>query len=356
QDHQRAVGAEAAIEQRLADRVGLAPHRGVVDGPPASFRPALGEKGAIRRFRRPAAQMRDDIGGIIGEGIRTAQDDGAVGAALDIDRGGQRLDGAERRRQRRRCVVHGASPSPCSRAAHSICPSMMCISCIRAVTEDGTTSATSHKGFAAPPSPPSSPIVMRPRSRATVSARSTFSLRPEVEIATATSPLRPSASICRENTWAKPRSLPAAVRAVPSAVSAMAAMAARSRAYRTVSSVARCWASDALPPLPKNSSLPPPATLSTHTFAAAANGSRKDVICAASARCSANSASKNLAESMLFADARVKPGHDDRYDTHRSSFLGQIPRDHGFLGGDELEQDRHALLGLLDAALDRRHD
>ena len=55
----------------------------------------------------------------------------------------------------------------------------------------------------------------------------TFGLLPEVEMAMATSPGLPSASIWRAKMRSKPRSLPAAVSAELSVVKAMAAMAAR---------------------------------------------------------------------------------------------------------------------------------
>ena len=51
--------------------------------------------------------------------------------------------------------------------------------------------------------------------------------------------------------------VPIAVMVGPSVVSAMAASALRSVLKRTLNSVAMCWESAALPPLPKNRSLPP---------------------------------------------------------------------------------------------------
>ena len=109
-----------------------------------------------------------------------------------------------------------------------------------------------------PPVPPVNAAVPSPRSRAVVSARRTFGLLPDVEMPSARSPGRPMASIWRAKIVSKPMSrwLPRSKMLV-SVVSAMAAMAARSAWNRTVSSVARCCASLALPPLPKNKILPP---------------------------------------------------------------------------------------------------
>ncbi len=75
---------------------------------------------------------------------------------------------------------------------------------------------------------------------------------PDVLMAIKTSPSLPMAFIWRANMWSNPKSFPAAVSVDVSVVRAMAAIGARSLTYLTVSSVARCCASEALPPLPMN--------------------------------------------------------------------------------------------------------
>ena len=80
-----------------------------------------------------------------------------------------------------------------------------------------------------------------------------FSLFPDVEIPIATSPVLPIASIWREKTLLKPRSLPVAVRTEVSVESDRAGIAFLFSENLTTSSVARCWASAALPPFPKKS-------------------------------------------------------------------------------------------------------
>ena len=87
-------------------------------------------------------------------------------------------------------------------------------------------------------------------ARAASAARSRLGLAPLVLWSTSRSPGRQCASTCREKTWSKPRSLPAASRSEVSVVRATAARARRFLAYRTTNSVARCCASAALPPLP----------------------------------------------------------------------------------------------------------
>ena len=86
---------------------------------------------------------------------------------------------------------------------------------------------------------------------AVLKAFKTFLLLPEVVIPIATSSLSPSASICLENTKSNPKSFPIAVRADVSVTSDIAGIALRSFENLTVSSVAKCWASEALPPFPK---------------------------------------------------------------------------------------------------------
>ena len=79
----------------------------------------------------------------------------------------------------------------------------------------------------------------------------TFLLLPEVVIPIATSSLSPKASICLENIKSNPKSFPIAVKADVSVASDIAGIALRSFENLTVSSVAKCWASEALPPFPK---------------------------------------------------------------------------------------------------------
>ena len=65
------------------------------------------------------------------------------------------------------------------------------------------------------------------------------------------SPLLPKASNCLEKTYLNPKSLPIAVKADVSVANDMADIALRFFLYLTVNSVAKCCASDALPPFPK---------------------------------------------------------------------------------------------------------
>ncbi len=132
-----------------------------------------------------------------------------------------------------------------------------CISCTRAVTDEGTTIAASQSARIGPPSPPISPVVASFPARASRSAARTLGLRPDVEMPTATSPGRPSPCTWRLKTASNPISLAAAVNVETSTVRATAGMAARSALYRITSSQAMCCAFPALPPLPKMSSLPP---------------------------------------------------------------------------------------------------
>ena len=104
----------------------------------------------------------------------------------------------------------------------------------------GTSIRLSTTAASGPPPLPVRPTVKRPRSRATRTPSSTFGERPEVLIASATSPGRPWASTCRAKTAAKPMSLPTAVTIDGSVVSAIAASARRSRARRPTSSEAKC--------------------------------------------------------------------------------------------------------------------
>ena len=78
-----------------------------------------------------------------------------------------------------------------------------------------------------------------------------FWLFPEVVIPIHKSPLLAIASICLEKINLKPRSFPIAVIAEVSVESDIAEKAFLFFLYLTVSSVAKCWASAALPPFPK---------------------------------------------------------------------------------------------------------
>jgi len=59
------------------------------------------------------------------------------------------------------------------------------------------------------------------------------------------------------------------VRTELSVVSAIEAIPGRSAVIRLTNSAARCWASAALPPFPKNNALPPPASAAAIARAAA---------------------------------------------------------------------------------------
>ncbi len=86
-----------------------------------------------------------------------------------------------------------------------------------------------------------------------------FAELPLVEIAISTSPARPSDSTWRAKTPSTPKSFAIAVSSEVSVVRAMAGIDGRGLSTVSVltNSVARCWASAALPPLPQISSLPP---------------------------------------------------------------------------------------------------
>ena len=100
------------------------------------------------------------------------------------------------------------------------------------------------------------PDVLRPACSA---ALTTFGEFPLVEIAISTSPARPSDSTCRAKTPSTPKSFAIAVSSDESVVSAIAGIEGRGLSIVSVltNSVARCWASAALPPFPQISSLPP---------------------------------------------------------------------------------------------------
>ena len=124
-----------------------------------------------------------------------------------------------------------------------------------------TTKAWSTSPARAPPPLPRKATTGTPLARAASAARSRLGLEPLVLWRTRRSPGRQSASTWRAKTWSNPRSFPAARRSEVSVVRATAASARRVRAYRTTNSVARCWASAALPPFPAKKSVPPPRSV-----------------------------------------------------------------------------------------------
>ena len=114
--------------------------------------------------------------------------------------------------------------------------------------------------------------------RADMHVHTTFGEVHEVVIPMKRSPGRPSASTCRANTKSKPKSLAAAVRIELSVVRAIAGRPRRAVSKRPVSSVAMCWLSAALPPLPAKRSLPPlfSTDIAASASAAAAGRSARD--------------------------------------------------------------------------------
>ena len=68
---------------------------------------------------------------------------------------------------------------------------------MRGVSVDGTRKQMSLSGASLPPPSPVKPTTATPRARAASAARMMFGELPEVEIATSTSPVRPSASTWR---------------------------------------------------------------------------------------------------------------------------------------------------------------
>ena len=130
-----------------------------------------------------------------------------------------------------------------------------------AVTVLGTRTAASASGASTPPDSPVSAITGSPKPRARSAARITFAELPLVEIAIRTSPCRPSDSTWRSNIPSVPKSFAIAVRSDVSVVSAIAGIDGRTLSVVSVltNSVARCWASAALPPLPQIRILPPRA-------------------------------------------------------------------------------------------------
>ena len=78
-----------------------------------------------------------------------------------------------------------------------------CSSWTWAVSDDGTTTPTSHRAASARPFSPVTKTVTSPRAFAAASAFRTLGLRPDVVSAKATSPGLPSASTWREKTDSK---------------------------------------------------------------------------------------------------------------------------------------------------------
>ena len=119
----------------------------------------------------------------------------------------------------------------------------------------GTEIIPSHKPFIRRVKFPVNTIHLSPFFFAVLMAFITFLLLPEVVIPIAISSFSPKASICLENTKSNPRSFPIAVMADVSVANEIAGIAFRFFENLTVSSVAKCWASEALPPFPKKKNL-----------------------------------------------------------------------------------------------------
>ena len=82
EDRERALGREAALEQRLADATRALEGLGVAQPPPGAIRAALGQKGALGRARRPVLEALGQARRIVAERMRRAGADRAVGAML----------------------------------------------------------------------------------------------------------------------------------------------------------------------------------------------------------------------------------------------------------------------------------
>ena len=102
---------------------------------------------------------------------------------------------------------------------------------------------------------------------------------PLVEMPISTSPARPCDSTCRANIPSTPKSFAIAVSNDESVVNAIAGIDGRGLSIVKVltNSVARCWASAALPPLPQISSLPPARNEAVRVSAAATTSSRQPI-------------------------------------------------------------------------------
>src|SRR5262249_7340114 len=121
----------------------------------------------------------------------------ALDAAIDIavEHHVAQHEGADPRQTLNQVLIFAhTKPNSRSSPAHSIWPSVMCISWMRAVVFEGTINRGSAIPGSRPPSPPANAAATRPSSLAVSSATITFGLRPLVVIPRATSPARPSAS------------------------------------------------------------------------------------------------------------------------------------------------------------------
>src|SRR2546428_5981003 len=103
-------------------------------------------------------------------------------------------------------VNHRPSRNLSSTISHTTCSMARCSSWIRAVSSDGTTSATSANAASWPPLLPSRATTVTPRARAACAARITLGLSPLVECSDSTSPGRARASSWRANTSSDPPS------------------------------------------------------------------------------------------------------------------------------------------------------
>src|SRR5262249_54192680 len=179
----------------------------------------------------------------------------ALAARQRIGRDTLEGQGSEERLPSRGRALH--APIASSTIWQRRCTTMMWTSWIRAASGCGTSRSWAPGGASRPRPWPVRPTVRRLRARAARTAASTFGDRPDVLIATATSPGRPSASTCRRKTVSKPKSFATAVRIEVSVVRAIAARPLRGRWNRPTSSLARFWASAAEPPFPNARTLPP---------------------------------------------------------------------------------------------------
>ena len=85
QDHDRPLGRQPALQQRLADALGSVEHLRVGDAAPFTILAALGNQGTVRRLPSP---MREPVGHALRVGLERlgrAQDLAAVRPGLDVD-------------------------------------------------------------------------------------------------------------------------------------------------------------------------------------------------------------------------------------------------------------------------------
>src|ERR1700722_1982350 len=138
----------------------------------------------------------------------------------------------------------------------------------------GTTSSHVARPFAFPPPLPRNASDLISSSFASLSAATMLGEFPLEVIATTRSPLFARPAICLANTWSKPKSFPMQETSEPSEERATAGRDLRLPSYRPTSSVAKCAASAALPPLPQTRSLPPPRSVPRISSPAASTAPR----------------------------------------------------------------------------------